>query len=157
MAFITIRIAEQEGHERVSLAKDRLVVGRSTDCDIPIPHGSISREHCILLRKDGAWFVEDLGSANGTLVGVDRLHGSRTLLDHDIIRIGKVRLTFHLAELEQPAKRAPDQESAASRPSRPGDPAEAMRCTRCGIWLSIVHKSTGDRMKCANCSHKLTV
>jgi pSer/pThr/pTyr-binding forkhead associated (FHA) protein len=45
-------------------------VGRSQDCDIPLPadvfHWTVSRHHCrIEVRPSGVW-VRDLGSLNGT-------------------------------------------------------------------------------------------
>src|SRR5437867_7916770 len=46
----------------------RLVIGRAEDCDLRIPHESVSRRHAILSGR-GGWHLEDLGSSNGTFSG----------------------------------------------------------------------------------------
>src|SRR5437868_688730 len=53
------------GGNPVSLLKPRLVVGRSADCDVSIPSGTVSSKHCFLEQRDGVWFVTDLASHNG--------------------------------------------------------------------------------------------
>lgn len=55
---------EVGGEERV--AKDRFVIGRGRHCDLVIDSAKISREHAAIVREGDAWFIEDLGSANGT-------------------------------------------------------------------------------------------
>jgi hypothetical protein len=60
----------------VVLAKDREVkIGRAPECDLVLPHSSVSRVHASLVRRGDAVFVRDLGSVNGTLVGTRRVHG----------------------------------------------------------------------------------
>lgn len=46
-----------------------LVLGRAADCDLTLPHDSVSRQHARLtVRADGSARVEDLGSKNGLRV-----------------------------------------------------------------------------------------
>src|SRR6185312_17060949 len=47
--------------------------GRGEECDIRLRHASVSRRHAALEVGETAIVVEDLGSANGTLVGGRRL------------------------------------------------------------------------------------
>jgi len=161
MPFVTIRIADQEGHERISIDRDRVVVGRSSSCDVPIPHTSISREHCVITRLDGTWFVQDQGSANGTrLAGGDKLTAPKALNEKDVILIGKARLTFHLGTLDQKreADRLEHGESGINRrPKNMDEPVEAMVCGHCGVWLSIAHRLAGDTTTCPRCLHGNTV
>lgn len=42
--------------------------GRSRDCECVLPDPTVSRHHASLRLDDGAWFLRDLRSANGTLV-----------------------------------------------------------------------------------------
>lgn len=50
------------------------VIGRGTDADVWIEDSGVSRQHArILCEADGRYFVEDLGSTNGTLVGTTRI------------------------------------------------------------------------------------
>ncbi len=50
------------------------VVGRGTDADVWVEDGGVSRRHArVTCRSDGRYFVEDLGSTNGTFVGAQRV------------------------------------------------------------------------------------
>jgi len=53
---------------RVFPLKDITVIGRSVDCDISLAAAHLSRRHAQLQIIDGALFVKDLGSANGTFL-----------------------------------------------------------------------------------------
>ncbi len=48
------------------LHKERLVLGRTNDCDLRIPLSSVSRQHCELRIEQEQILVRDLGSSNGT-------------------------------------------------------------------------------------------
>lgn len=52
----------------VKLDGGPLTVGRSEDCDVTLPLETVSGRHCRLYKKRCCWFVEDLGSRNGTRV-----------------------------------------------------------------------------------------
>ncbi len=51
---------------------NRAVVGRQDGCQVQIRAQKVSREHAAFFERDGRWWLEDLGSANGT-----RLNGKR--------------------------------------------------------------------------------
>ena len=53
---------------RVFPLKDVTVIGRATECDISLTASHLSRRHAQLQIVDGALFVKDLGSANGTFL-----------------------------------------------------------------------------------------
>jgi len=53
------------GGPPIPLLKPRMMVGRSPDCDIPIPLVTISSKHCYLEQRGGVWHVNDLASRNG--------------------------------------------------------------------------------------------
>lgn len=50
----------------VEVVKDRFVIGRGKECDLVIDSGKVSREHAVISREADGWFIEDLGSSNGT-------------------------------------------------------------------------------------------
>ncbi len=50
----------------LEVAKDRFVIGRGRHCDLVIDSGKVSREHAVIVREPEGWFIEDLGSSNGT-------------------------------------------------------------------------------------------
>ncbi len=50
----------------LEVVKDRFVIGRGRECDLVIDSAKVSREHAIIAREADGWFIEDLGSSNGT-------------------------------------------------------------------------------------------
>jgi len=62
------------------------------------PAAYVSRQHARILADAGGYFVEDLGSANGTFLNDRRLSGGvpTRLRNGDRVRIGKVQCTFTL-------------------------------------------------------------
>ncbi len=68
-------------------------IGRSPDCGIFLDDVTVSRKHAVVAERDGAFFVDDQGSLNGTFVNRKRVESSQ-LEDGDELQIGKYRLTF---------------------------------------------------------------
>jgi ABC-type multidrug transport system ATPase subunit len=74
--------------------KTRLVVGRAPDCDIFLPHPSVSRYHAIVERRDTGLFLQDLGSVNGVWLGGHRLTAATEVREGDQIGIGPFLLSL---------------------------------------------------------------
>ncbi len=75
--------------------RDWMVVGRGRGADLLITEPTISRAHAAIGFDGGAFFVEDLGSTNGTSVNGKR--EPRTALNTgDEIQLGKLRLRVTL-------------------------------------------------------------
>jgi Protein of unknown function (DUF3662)/Inner membrane component of T3SS, cytoplasmic domain len=80
---------------RTVLREDRVIVGRSRECDLVLSDANVSRRHAELRRADSGWEIVDLGSTNGLKVNGRRTE--RALLEHgDRITIGLTSLTFEL-------------------------------------------------------------
>ena len=62
-----------EGGELDKIGKDRFVIGRGKHCDFVINSGKVSREHAVVVREGSDFFVEDLGSSNGTWFNKQRI------------------------------------------------------------------------------------
>ncbi|MBR3971963.1 MAG: FtsW/RodA/SpoVE family cell cycle protein [Ruminococcus sp.] len=69
-------------------------IGRSRSNDIVIEDPTVSRNHCVLLRRKEGWFVSDIGSKAGTKVNGRRISGRRKLNLDDNITIGGTTLTL---------------------------------------------------------------
>lgn len=75
--------------------RDEILIGRDDTCDVVLPERQISRQHVRIYLEENQYYVEDLGSRNGTWVNGERLEGTRELYDNDEIHIAlAVRLQF---------------------------------------------------------------
>jgi hypothetical protein len=63
--------------------------GRGTDCTIPLADEYVSTQHARLRFHEGQWYVEDLGSTNGTYIGNQRLTRSTPIAVKGRFRLGK--------------------------------------------------------------------
>ena len=93
-----------DGHDEVATVGDRpLVIGRAPDCDLHLPHESISRQHARISRGEDGWILRDLGSKNGSRVNT--FHVTEQLLRNgDRLDLGTIRMYVEIGP-----------ESAASR------------------------------------------
>lgn len=73
----------------LSLDTDEIVFGRTEDCDIALEDTYVSSRHARLFQKEETWFVEDLGSTNGTYLNRVKVTAPSPLAVGDEIRIGK--------------------------------------------------------------------
>ncbi len=73
-----------------------LSIGRSTEADVRIEDRFASGIHARLFSRSGGYYVEDMGSTNGTYLNGARLEGESVLGDLDEVRIGDTELRFEL-------------------------------------------------------------
>jgi serine phosphatase RsbU (regulator of sigma subunit) len=73
-------------------------IGRASDCSIPIKDRYLSRRHAEIVVVDGAWFLKDLGSANGTYLNGARVEHDLPLKTGDRIRLGDTEIVFESTE-----------------------------------------------------------
>jgi pSer/pThr/pTyr-binding forkhead associated (FHA) protein len=78
--------------ETVSLDEAPLLIGRGSDAAIRLDDDYVSTRHARIAASGDQWFVEDLGSTNGTYIGSQRLSQPTTLQLGSQIRIGKTTL-----------------------------------------------------------------
>jgi hypothetical protein len=97
------------------LLEDVTTVGRTEDNIVALRDPSVSSHHARVIRS-ATFGIEDLGSRNGTFVNGEKVTELRTLADGDLIRFGKLVLTFNVAalakvqETTQPEVNAPKRE-----------------------------------------------
>ena len=80
--------------ERYPLAKERVSIGRSRESDIFLPDQWLSRHHAAVEQREGAFWVGDLNSKNGTLLNGESVREWRRLRPGDVITLGEHTLTF---------------------------------------------------------------
>jgi len=78
-------------NQKYRIDKEQFIIGRGTkSSDLPIKDGNISRKHAAVIRRNGTYFIKDLGSTNG----ID-FKGMR--IDNKRIEEGDI---FHLCDYE---------------------------------------------------------
>ena len=78
--------------DTISLDHAPLLIGRGSDAAIRLDDDYVSTRHARIASSGDQWFIEDLGSTNGTYVGSSRLTQPTTLQLGTEIRIGKTTL-----------------------------------------------------------------
>jgi hypothetical protein len=73
-----------------------LSIGRSPQADVRIEDRFASQLHARLYSRNSAYYVEDLGSTNGTFLNGQRVNGAAPLSDLDEVRIGDTEFRFEL-------------------------------------------------------------
>lgn len=84
---------QREGEIFILPTKGQIFVGREESCEVPIKDPSISRRHFCVTKQEDSYFIQDMGSSNGTFV-----NGKRTLWQklgcNDIISCGTCQIEF---------------------------------------------------------------
>lgn len=89
--FLKVVAGSHAGKE-IAIASEKFLIGRSDNCQLRPKSDSISRQHCVLVVRDGRVLVQDLKSRNGTFVNETRLPPDRAkvLKPGDRLRVGKL-------------------------------------------------------------------
>lgn len=95
MYYLTANNGPHSGR-RYELRGDRWEMGRHPDCQIVVDVGAVSRKHCQVVREGSVYFIEDLGSRNGTFLNEEqeKIEGRRPLKLGDVVRVCEVSFTF---------------------------------------------------------------
>lgn len=89
---------ELEGGRR-EWFKASCTIGRSSQNNVVVDDGLVSRFHALLQAQDvGDYVLVDLGSSNGTFVNGRRVGLPTRLTEGDCIRVGRMELVFHRDE-----------------------------------------------------------
>jgi len=100
-----VRLTVNPGGQEILVAcQPELIIGRASKKTVPdidlSPFGGstagVSRKHSRLLCQHGEWFVEDLGSTNGTFVNGEKIAPNQkvSVKHNDTIRCGQIELHF---------------------------------------------------------------
>jgi sigma-54 dependent transcriptional regulator, acetoin dehydrogenase operon transcriptional activator AcoR len=106
---------------------DEIVIGRGVERSVErndgrlvvrVPDGRVSTTHAYIRRHEGAFFIQDAGAKNGTVVNGVRVE-SQILRDRDIVECGRTFFSFRLAR-RRPVNEPADLELAPSGAAIPG-------------------------------------
>lgn len=71
-----------------------LTIGREENCDITLPHISVSKLHAKIVRESDGYYIVDSNSINGIIVNNKRVSGKAKLHEKDVISITNSKLIF---------------------------------------------------------------
>lgn len=91
-------LTSDDGSNVYPLMDDECTIGRDPANKIAIQDGSISSHHARITRSADGFFIEDAGSRNGTFVNGEKTAQKTKLNDNDVVRLGKVIMTFNIAK-----------------------------------------------------------
>ena len=147
-------ISDDEGHTTVvPLLRDEITIGRERGNSIRLTERNVSRLHARLLKRNGSYIVEDLGSYNGVTVNGQRIESKAELAAGDQLGIGDYDLAFQ-SDVVATANTLPSPKPKSQPPPRLvvlGEPAAGAEFTlsksalrigrdeRLDIWIN--HKS----------------
>ncbi len=81
--------------------EDDEIIGRGNKCTLRLADKYLSIRHCRIYKSDGSFFIEDLGSTNGTFLNGDELTNEAVeLIDGDKISIGRLNFIFVMPKTE---------------------------------------------------------
>ena len=80
------------GKPTTTKLRDPAEIGRGDRCAIRLQDTYVSQVHARLYPKDGVWYVEDLGSTNGTLLNDRRVDAPLEVHAGDVVKVGKTVL-----------------------------------------------------------------
>ena len=80
---------------RFSLTEDISVLGRHPDCNVVLDVAAVSRQHAQILQESGDYYLQDLGSRNGTFLNGSLIGEKLLLKEGDQFVICDIAFTFH--------------------------------------------------------------
>lgn len=96
MAVLIVHGGEYGG-EQIALTGGRVILGRSTDCDVVLRSRDVSSQHAQVVHREKIWWLQDLGSSNGTLIGKKRVV-QQPLTDGQEFLIAAYKFVFAISE-----------------------------------------------------------
>lgn len=116
--LIEIKLLNGEGIEQ-SIDSNLCVIGRSSKCNIVVPHEGMSRMHCQIEVINGDYFVTDLGSTNGVLIDGQKIEPHKKVpyqtfltLSFGAVQSLQIKDDTTMAGIRVPSTSAPIQASA---------------------------------------------
>ncbi|MGQ9426040.1 FHA domain-containing protein [Gilvimarinus sp. F26214L] len=98
---ILAQLVEDVVTHRFEIADPQLTIGRHPSNDVQIDEEAVSGKHALIIAERNAffsahkeYFLEDLGSTNGTFVNGERINGRVRLQHNDLIRMAWTQFKF---------------------------------------------------------------
>lgn len=99
LAWLEVVVGVHRG-KRFRLVRPDVRVGRGPDTQIQFPDRTVSRRHCRIFWKDGGWWIDDVGSRNGTVLNGAMVSEPSLMTEGDLVWLGDSAFRFR----PQPAR-----------------------------------------------------
>lgn len=99
-AFLTILDGREAGKEVV--IEEGLTIGRTIENAVVVVDAGVSRQHARIRCEGGVYTLQDLGSANGTILNDQKISGVEVLRTGDVIIVGATGMQFTAPEDGKP-------------------------------------------------------
>lgn len=90
------------GSSREIQLKSETVLGRQAECDVLLTEGHTSRRHARLVQAEDGYWLEDLGSSNGTFINGNRISGRVKVASGDRLRFDVEEYDFRVPSQAAP-------------------------------------------------------
>lgn len=104
MAVLQVIAGENAG-ESHALRGEKAILGRHPECDIVLDSGAVSRQHAQISLLNGEYFIQDLGSRNGTIVNGQIIQAPHRLQNGDRLKICDLSFAFYNEQAADPFAR----------------------------------------------------
>ncbi len=74
--------------------QSEVTIGRDPNCDFPVIDEAISAHHARISYHHSQWWLEDLGSTNGTFIGKNQVTVPTVLITSDQFKCGGTTFTI---------------------------------------------------------------
>jgi phosphoserine phosphatase RsbU/P len=112
-----IQLLGGEVEQSYALDGETTVLGRQNDSTVCLTGKNVSRHHAQILRRGSGYFIEDMGSSNGTFLNGQRLnaYSPQSFTDEDRIQIGAY--VFRLSTAPSVEMKSPSPDGTTAEPS----------------------------------------
>jgi phosphoserine phosphatase RsbU/P len=112
-----IQLLGGEVEQSYPLDGETMVLGRQNDSTVCLTGKNVSRHHAQILRRGSGYFIEDMGSSNGTFLNGQKLnaYSPQSFTDEDRIQIGSY--VFRLSTAPSVEMKSPSPDAVPSEPN----------------------------------------
>ena len=129
------------------LEGESIVLGRHPACDVVLESASVSRQHARIFDVEGAYYIEDLHSRNGTLVNGQPITQPQLLNENDEVAICDLAFTFHLGPPESTAAPATRHNDLPTEAMLVDDDQQSPESSTFMSKLNVTSSSAGLRLE----------
>lgn len=95
---ITLAITNTLEDQTASFTTPEVIIGRSMACNFIVNNETVSSQHARLTYHHEQWWVEDMGSTNGTFINEERVTMPAVVMNEDDLRCGQVNIQLLIEE-----------------------------------------------------------